>query len=328
MSLQAITFPQIETPQSSVKTEGKTEGKTESKTGKGDSTHRQRIRDICVPFTSRISTSLFFGSAIIALYAGWQLSSEAHLTAESGTGYALGIIGGSLMLLLLLYPLRKRARFMRGAGPVKWWFRSHMVFGVVGPIAVLYHSNFELGSINSNVALFCMLLVAGSGLIGRYIYTKIHYGLYGRKATLHELKRDSTLIKNILEADTEADETIKATLKRLERRALAQPDHIIQSMIRLILIGLQVRWYSVRLRFPLRHSVTQLATRHGWSSKQKRTVYRKAKEDLQTYLTLMGRIGHISFYERLFALWHVLHFPLFLMMVISGIVHVVAVHVY
>jgi hypothetical protein len=33
-------------------------------------------------------------------------------------------------------------------------------------------------------------------------------------------------------------------------------------------------------------------------------------------------------YERLFSLWHVLHLPLFFMLLIAGIVHVIAVNVY
>ena len=45
-----------------------------------------------------------------ALYFGWVIRDEGYITAEAGLGYALGIIGGSLMLLLLLYPLRKRLR--------------------------------------------------------------------------------------------------------------------------------------------------------------------------------------------------------------------------
>ena len=53
------------------------------------------------------------------------------------------IIGGSMMLLLLLYPLRKQARFMRNAGPVKLWFRMHMTFGVLGPVCILYHCDFQ-----------------------------------------------------------------------------------------------------------------------------------------------------------------------------------------
>jgi hypothetical protein len=33
-------------------------------------------------------------------------------------------------------------------------------------------------------------------------------------------------------------------------------------------------------------------------------------------------------FERLFSLWHALHLPLFLMLLVAGVVHVVAVHVY
>jgi len=33
-----------------------------------------------------------------------------------------------------------------------------------------------------------MLLVAGSGIMGRFVYTKIHHGLYGRSANLKEIK--------------------------------------------------------------------------------------------------------------------------------------------
>ena len=63
-----------------------------------------------------------------------------------------------------------------------------MVLGVVGPILVLFHANFHLGATNSNVALICMLLVAGSGVIGRYIYTRMHAHLDGSEDTLEELQ--------------------------------------------------------------------------------------------------------------------------------------------
>jgi hypothetical protein len=39
-------------------------------------------------------------------------------------------------------------------------------------------------------------------------------------------------------------------------------------------------------------------------------------------------VAHFTLYERMFSFWHVLHFPLFLMMVISALVHVLAVHMY
>ena len=63
-----------------------------------------------------------------------------------------------------------------------------MMLGVVGPMLVLFHANFTLGATNSNVALFSMLLVAGSGVIGRYIYTRLHAHLDGKEDTLEQLK--------------------------------------------------------------------------------------------------------------------------------------------
>jgi hypothetical protein len=42
----------------------------------------------------------------------------------------------------------------------------------------------------------------------------------------------------------------------------------------------------------------------------------------------LRQILELHFYERLFAIWHVLHIPLFIMMVITGFVHVYAVHAY
>jgi hypothetical protein len=45
-------------------------------------------------------------------------------------------------------------------------------------------------------------------------------------------------------------------------------------------------------------------------------------------LESVRKVTEFHFYERLFAIWHVLHFPLFLMLVLSGIVHVIAVHMY
>ena len=40
------------------------------------------------------------------------------------------------------------------------------------------------------------------------------------------------------------------------------------------------------------------------------------------------RIAEYQMYARLFSLWHVLHIPLFFMLLIAGIVHVIAVNVY
>jgi hypothetical protein len=40
------------------------------------------------------------------------------------------------------------------------------------------------------------------------------------------------------------------------------------------------------------------------------------------------RVAGFAFYERLFGLWHVLHVPLFVMLLVTAVAHVVAVHRY
>ena len=145
-------------------------------------------------------TTVFYLLILLIVYIGWQYRGNVYITPEEGPGYALGIIGGSMMLLLLMYPLRKHLRWARSLGPVRHWFRTHMLMGILGPICILYHCNFQLGSTNGNIALFSMLLVAGSGLVGRYFYTKIHYGLYGKKADLAHLSSDAAIAKSFMDS--------------------------------------------------------------------------------------------------------------------------------
>ena len=40
------------------------------------------------------------------------------------------------------------------------------------------------------------------------------------------------------------------------------------------------------------------------------------------------RVAEYQLYARLFSFWHVLHIPLFFMLLIAGIVHVVAINIY
>ena len=95
----------------------------------------------------------YLGAAFATL-AGFLLTRRYELVdPEYGAGYWLGIVGAALMAILLLYPLRKRLRVLHGLGSTRHWFRMHMIFGVLGPILILYHSNFTSGSLNSNVAM-------------------------------------------------------------------------------------------------------------------------------------------------------------------------------
>ena len=60
--------------------------------------------------------NFIFIFAAYLLINGWSKKNDTFLTAESGLGYTLGIVGGSLMLVLMLYPIRKHIKILRKMG--------------------------------------------------------------------------------------------------------------------------------------------------------------------------------------------------------------------
>jgi hypothetical protein len=266
--------------------------------------------------------------SIFLLYMGWLNRAQAVWIAESGWGYWFGIVGGSLMLLLLLFPMRKRFHFMDKWLTVKFWFRVHMTFGVLGPVLVMMHSSFHIGSLNGQVALYSMLLVAVSGLIGRYFYSRVHYGLYGKKATFSSLQTDSKELKKKLGPLFELQPRAKEMLKQYEQRVMEAPTGTISSAWH----WLKMRFMSARIYPTVMRDLNKklLVVGHlkDWDRAKVRRRQLKISRMLLAHRKILRQILELHFYERLFAIWHMLHIPLTITMVITGFVHVYAVHAY
>lgn len=252
-----------------------------------------------------------------AMLWAWWVRDHRYLEAESGAGYALGIIGASLMVILLLYPLRKRLRFMRGWLNIKSWFRLHMMLGVLGPLCILLHCNFQLGSTNSNVALVSMLLVAGSGLVGRYLYGKFHFGLYGQQVGLQQLKTDLDYIYE------QYENSLLAESQRQELRALYEGcSEIIASQREQVSIR-QLLVQRRRLRRMTRQALSSAALDDATAS-----AHRQLGESRRALAALLDKLAGLRLFERLFGLWHIVHIPVFLLMVVTATVHIFVVHWY
>jgi len=259
--------------------------------------------------------SFLFSLAVFAVLAWrWQVRDTTSLTAETGFGYALGIVGVSCMLALLMYPLRKRVRVMRNWLRVGTWFRIHMMLGIVGPLAILVHCNFQWGALNSAVALICMLLVVASGLIGRYIFGKIHFGLYGQKATRDELLRLINQQRRELARRFANDPEAVRKLESLH--AAFSSDHI--SAVDAMLATARARRHKKEFARYVkgRHDAEIIAT---WNACQ---------QTLDECLASWRRLAQLAFFERVFSWWHILHLPIFVMMIITAVIHVWAVHSY
>jgi hypothetical protein len=270
-----------------------------------------------------------YGLAAMAVAAGWLVTRDRELVDPlNGFGYWLGIVGASLMAILLLYPLRKRLRWMRVLGATKHWFRMHMTFGVLGPVLILYHCNFSLGSLNDTVALFCTVLVAASGLVGRYLHKQIHADLDGHRATLRELSEKArltaaertqtrALVPQLLERMTEYDELV-----------LAPAQSAVASALLPLKLAVETRWAALKLIRFARAALHSQARKSPIVRAQRRRLQAATNRLVKEHLKRVRRVATLRSYERLFSLWHVFHLPFFYMLVVAALIHVLAVHMY
>lgn len=258
-------------------------------------------------------------ATLVAIAFGWWIRDERLWVPDRGVGYALGITGLAAMVVMLVYPVRKRVRRMRGVGRIGTWFQLHMLLGLFGPLAILYHANFRLGSTNANVALFCALVVAGSGVVGRVLYVRIHAGLDGHRRTLVELRDELANIERAI-AVAPGSQHVVARLSRFESALLDRREAAWRRRWRRLLAGFSAR----RALRDVRRTVRAASGRTPEAGQREREMLVFARR----YVRAVRHVAGFESWERLFALWHVAHLPLSFLLYATATVHVVAVHLY
>ena len=266
----------------------------------------------------------------VLMIAGYFISTNKLYKPGSGLGYNLGLAGGLMLLAQFLYRLRKRAGFMKGMGILPSWFKWHMIFGILGPALIMFHSTFYIRSINAGVALICMMLVSGSGIFGRFFYTKIHHGLYGRQASLKGLQAAIDQTGDVKSIFSFAPE-IQQRLEQFRARTMGASGEGRPGMWNFITVSPRTKLLSRSLARDLHHIMYTKAHEQHWNDAQMKhlnKLYKEYRKLIQSYLIAVRDVSQFHTYERLFSLWHILHIPFAYMMVSSAIYHVLAVHMY
>ena len=271
-----------------------------------NSTHT--LSSMILRFALNTLTLLWYGAIAVSIYIGWLVRDQRYLVPESGIGYWLGILGGSMMLLLLVYPARKKRPRWGFTGSINFWFRLHMFLGMVGPLLVIFHSGYKLGSLNGTVAFISMLVVAGSGLVGRYLYRRCHHGLYGEKIRFEELYHQNEDWDQRLTVLGQKRPEIVDELRDIEEKLVNRHTGLNRSF-----------WFFKATRWKL----------NRMKKKLRKTINRsKERKMLLNRMGSLQSICNLGVNEILFSYWHILHYPLFILLVFSGITHVAVVHFY
>lgn len=268
-----------------------------------------------------------YGLISWCVWFAWVVASHGRYEPGDDIGYWIGVAGASTMLVLLGYSLRKRFGAFRVLGRVKLWLWAHMALGVIGPTLILIHSKFEARSLNAAVALYSMLIVAGSGVIGRFLYLHISRGLNGELISLVRLQRlTSAHQREAIKLLTVSPSVVEG-LNRFQSSHTSERPGGIDSLIRVCWLPFYKWIVYTRLSRDLKMPLWRwCVTYNVESSFDKR--FALGKRMLLRHMDGVASVARYTAYERLFSLWHVAHVPFVFMLIGSTLFHIYAVHAY
>lgn len=265
----------------------------------------------------------------VLIGAAWQINETRWIDRNGDLNYWIGVAGGSLMLALFAYPLRKYVGFMRSLGKVKWWFWFHLCMGIAGPWLIVVHSGFfRAGSLNAAVAMYSMVVVVCSGVVGRFIYVRIHRGLNGERTSLEALRQRAGLVENNARSRLRFAPKVEKLLLEFEQRELQAERTWLTHLRQVVWLPAQQWLTYLRCVAELREPLRRLAKGYEWSDADLKRRKRRARRLVDHYLNAVVRVAQYTAFDRVFAMWHMAHLPFIYLLVISAVVHVIAVHAY
>ncbi|MEW6749842.1 MAG: hypothetical protein AB1505_02565 [Candidatus Latescibacterota bacterium] len=227
-----------------------------------------------------------------------------HLGPARFVGHGLGVAGGAMMLLMLLYAVRKRTTRLRRWGPLRYWLNAHIFLGLMGPLLVTFHTAFRVGGLVS-IAYWSMVVSVLSGIFGRYVYVQLPRHAKG------ELRQEASQLEGQL------------------RELLAEDPVLLRHLLPANAIppGAETSGGRALLAL-LRHDVARLVGRRRLSrllraqSHLSRPQVRATVRLAERRALLVRRLSVARAMERVFHYWHVFHRPFAWVMFLIVAVHV------
>jgi hypothetical protein len=226
-------------------------------------------------------------------------------------GLVYGIVGSSMMILMLVYTLRKRTTIFGRRMPLRPFLDFHIYLGVIGPLFIVLHTSFKVQGLVA-IAFWSMVAVAASGYFGRYLYQQIPRNIEDRELTLQEIEEVQKRLEHEMQERGHLSETALVQFTRTFDQAYPVPGRgVFSSLFSLVAGDIRRPFVTARLRRTLARSRTlppdSLETLMHMASQ--RALLRRR-------LAVLGRVQQVFHY------WHVIHKPFAIIMYIIMGVHI------
>jgi hypothetical protein len=224
-------------------------------------------------------------------------------------GHGLGIIGSSMVLLLFLYSARKRQRFGLRAGRLSRWLDVHIMFGILGPLLITLHTAMKFHGLVS-ISYYSMVVVALSGVFGRYVYMQIPRDTRGDAMSMGQVRSRIDEVRGSLIDRLPPD--IVAGVDRFVGEVRDHRSSGLAALFQAARADLVRPWRLRRLKRYLRRGKTHV------SEHEIRQIVRLAKEEAM----LVRRMARMDAMTRTLHYWHVFHKPFAYIMITIMMIHV------
>src|SRR2546430_3670543 len=113
---------------------------------------------------------IFLGVGVGVVFFVWYIQHSHDASPDSITGYTYAIIGTLFLLLAaVLYSLKRHSHKKRTVGQLHRSLNWHICFGVLGLVFLFLHSFGNFNPRTGTYALYGMIALAVSGIVGRFL---------------------------------------------------------------------------------------------------------------------------------------------------------------
>ena len=249
-------------------------------------------------------------SVIHFLQAHFRSMSSTNLSTAAGRpiSYLLGWAGFGLILLTNLYILRRKWAPLKKIGTLPGWLNFHIFCGLLGPTLIVFHSALKVRGV-VGISFWSMMIVALSGIIGRYIYVQL---LREEKLTSNEAKNWSEKLERLRISSGAAQVTTQDVdlAKELALNFVGFPEGGVAAQISLPRILFESLWGDLRLAFSAPPPVPGLPE--------------VSRHILAAFAVSRRRAVLLEPFRKMLGYWHSFHLPFALFMYIAAIIHIIS----
>ncbi len=276
--------------------------------------HRRWIQAGAVLSSAVTLALLVYGLRYYALTAPQRAVSPLNraLRPSGSIGIALGIAGTVLLLLIAIYPLRKRWKWLSKKGKTKHWLDYHILMGLVAPVLITFHTSFKFRGV-AGLAYWSMIAVVISGLVGRYLYSMIPRKLGEIEMSFEEAERARSALTDLIESRHVLTREELDSLMELPSRDEVRNMPLLKTLALIIRLDARRAYRARRLRRRAAYHVVN-------NAELQQTLALAARQ-----ARLAKNVLFLAKIRRMFQLWHVIHRPFSISLAVLALLHIAVV---